>query len=190
MSKSLSNHEIVTLAIYLLGGDSHPIDAEDVAIKANEIAPKRFTWRKYPNQISLESIRKRLWDAKKPEKGGYLTGSDRQGWLLTEDGLTFAKEHLKDIDSDLLSRKPLSLKEKQWLRNERIRMLASEAYLKFQGGDLEAITSHEAEAFFRLDDYVMGEARNRKVIRLVNTFGSDPELGQAVKELAGKIRER
>lgn len=190
MSKSLSNHEIVTLAVYLLGGESQPIDAEDIAIKANEIAPKRFTWLKYPDQISLESVRKRLWDARKPEKGGYLTGSDRQGWLLTENGLRFAKEHLKDINGDLLSRKPLSLKEKRWLRSERIRMLASEAYLKFQGGDLEAITTQEAEAFFRLDDYVMGEARTRKVTRIVNTFGSDLELGQAVKELAGKIRER
>jgi hypothetical protein len=190
MSKSLSNHEIVTLAVYLLGGEAQPIDAEDIAIKANEIAPKRFSWRKYPNQINLESVRKRLWDARKPEKGGYLTGSDRQGWLLTENGLRFAKENSNNIDGDLLSRTPLSLKEKQWLRSERIRMIASEAYLKFQSGQLDAITPQEAEAFFRLDDYVMGEARNRKVIRIVNTFGSDPELGKAVKELTTKIRER
>ena len=69
-------------------------------------------------------------------------------------------------------------------------MLASEAYLKFQSGRSDAITPQEAEAFFRLDDYVMGEARNRKVTRIVNTFASDPELGKAVKELTTKIRER
>lgn len=188
MSKALSNHEIVTLAVYLLGGESRPIDSEDVAVKADEIAPKRFTWRKYPNQINLDSVRKRLWDARKPEKGGYVIGSDRRGWLLTESGLDFAKNHLIDIDGASLSRNPLSLKEKQWLRSERIRMLASEAYLKFQAG--EDITPHEAEAFFRLDDYVMGDARSRKITRILNAFGTDQELGQVVKELAGKIRKR
>ena len=101
MSKSLANHEIVTLAVYLLGGESQPVDAEDIAIKANEIAPKRFSWRKYPDQINLESVRKRLWDARKPEKGSYLTGSDRQGWLLTQNGLRFAKEHSKNIDGSI-----------------------------------------------------------------------------------------
>ena len=42
-AKALSNHEIVTLAAYLLGGDSKRIDTEDVAVKTNEIAPGRFT---------------------------------------------------------------------------------------------------------------------------------------------------
>lgn len=50
MSKTLSNNEIVTLAVFLLGGDSHCVDTEDVAVKVNEIAPGRFTWRKYPDQ--------------------------------------------------------------------------------------------------------------------------------------------
>jgi hypothetical protein len=43
--KGLSNHEIVTLAVYLLGGDTQHVDTEDIAVKANEIAPRRFTWR-------------------------------------------------------------------------------------------------------------------------------------------------
>lgn len=64
--KDLSNHEIVTLAVFLLGGDSQRIDTEDTAIKANELAPRRFTWRKYPDQINIETVRKRLWDARKP----------------------------------------------------------------------------------------------------------------------------
>jgi len=45
-AKALSNHEIVTLAVYLPGGDSKRIDTEDVAVKSNELAPGRFTWRK------------------------------------------------------------------------------------------------------------------------------------------------
>ena len=41
------NHEIVTVVVYLLGGDSEYIETEDVAMKANEVAPGRFTCRKY-----------------------------------------------------------------------------------------------------------------------------------------------
>jgi hypothetical protein len=40
---SLANHEIVTLAVYLLGGDTQRVDLEDAAVKANVPAPGRFT---------------------------------------------------------------------------------------------------------------------------------------------------
>jgi hypothetical protein len=49
-SKALANHEIVTLAVYLLGGEAQRVDTEDIAIRANELAPGRFTWRKYRDQ--------------------------------------------------------------------------------------------------------------------------------------------
>lgn len=47
---SLPNHEIVTLAVYLLGGERQRVDTEDIAVKANELASGRFTWRKYPDR--------------------------------------------------------------------------------------------------------------------------------------------
>ncbi|MFZ0829061.1 MAG: hypothetical protein WAO02_16730 [Verrucomicrobiia bacterium] len=53
-AKALSNHEIVTLAVYLLGGDSKRIDTEDIAVKANELAPGRFNWRKYRDQTAAQ----------------------------------------------------------------------------------------------------------------------------------------
>ena len=68
-TKALSNHEIVTLAVYLLGGDSKRIDTEDIAVKSNELAPGRFTWRKYSDQINIKIISWCLWDAKKPKNG-------------------------------------------------------------------------------------------------------------------------
>lgn len=54
---SLANHEIVTLAVYLLGGHAQRVDTEDVAVKANALAPGRFTWRKYASQINLDAGR-------------------------------------------------------------------------------------------------------------------------------------
>jgi hypothetical protein len=74
----LANHEIVTLAVYLLGGEAHKVDTEDIAKKSNELAPGRFTWRKYSDQINIEHIRAFLSDAKKPKNGAYLTGVGNQ----------------------------------------------------------------------------------------------------------------
>lgn len=79
MPKSLSSHEIVTLAVFLFGGDSRCIDTEDIAVKANEIAPGRFTWRKYRDQINIEQVRAFLSDAKKAKNGAYLSGSGIDG---------------------------------------------------------------------------------------------------------------
>ena len=188
MKKNLSNHEIVTLSVYLLGGESKHIDTEEVAVKANELAPGRFTWRKYPDQINIENVRTFLSDAKKSKNGSYLAGSGKDGWILTEKGFDFAQRRVKDLEGVDLSRESLTPREKQRIRRERVRMLASEAFLKFQSSEADAVTAQEAEAFFRIDEYVTGQVRERKIIRILNTFGSDPELGQAVKELANKIR--
>src|SRR5688572_29822333 len=89
--RGLANHQIVTVAVYLLGGEVGPVDTEDIAVKASELAPGRFSWRKYPAQINLELIRVYLSDAKKPDKGGYLIGSGSAGWQLTQDGAALGR---------------------------------------------------------------------------------------------------
>ena len=166
--KAFANHELVTLAVYLLGGDSKPIDTEDVAIKTNELAPRRFTWRKYPDQINIDTVRKRLWDATKSEKGGLLLGSEKLGWQLTKQGLDFAKARLLDLDGAKLSRPALSFRERQWARRERERMISSDAYLRISAGEADRISTQEAEAFFRIDAYVSPDARRQKIMRTQN----------------------
>jgi len=190
MRDSFSNHEIVTLAVFLLGGDSKAIDTEDIAVKANEIAPRRFTWRKYPEQINIENVRTFLSDAKKPKNGQYLVGSGKKGWLLTESGCRFARKRIRKLDGLDLSKSRHTATERQWIREERGRMLASDAFVKFQSGSMRSVTYQDAEAFFRLDDYVRGQARERRILRIVNTFGDDPELGRVVMKLAEKVRKR
>src|SRR2546425_86850 len=106
--KGLSNHEIVTLAVYLIGGDTQYVDTEDVAFKSDEIAPGRFTWRKYPRQINIENVRTFLSDAKKQKNGGYLRGAGKDGWLLTESGVAFARARVVGLKGVDLSRERLS----------------------------------------------------------------------------------
>lgn len=186
--RELSNHQIMTVAVYLLGGDSRYVDTEDVAFKVNELAPGRFTWRKYKEQINIENIRAFLSDAKKPKNGAYLVGAGKEGWLLTQKGVEFARSRLRSLESADLSRERLTPKDRKWRRTERTRLLCEAAMGKFVQGDREAISRREAEAFFRVDDYVVGQARERKVLRILNAFGDDPELGNAVKELAKLVQ--
>jgi len=187
--KELSNHQIVTLAVYLVGGDSQYVDTEDIAMKANELAPGRFTWRKYPEQINIENVRTFLSDAKKEKNSSYLLGSGKKGWILTEAGLKFVKRHIKSITSTDLSRQNIDPKERKWRQSEKARLLASDAYAKLQAGGVKTVTKREAEVFFRIDDYVTGDARQQKILRVKNIFGKDSNLGQAISQLASKIAE-
>jgi hypothetical protein len=188
MNKPLSNIEIVTIAVYLLGGNSNPINTEDIAVKSNELAPGRFTWLKYPDQIDMEKVRKRLSDAKNPKKNGYLLGLHKDGWRLTETGLNFVKNNIKYLKLDNISRPPINKKEKLFYNREKNRMLATSAYQKIKNSNVDAITQAESESFFRIDEYVKGEMRRQKIEQIITSFNDDPELGYVIKTLAERIR--
>lgn len=182
--KSLSNYEVVVLAAYLLGGRAQSVDTEDIAIKSNEIAPGRFSWRKYKGQINIDYVRVALFDAQKNENGSYVTGSAKDGWQLTAAGAAFCDEMMKVAKDVDLSRDRGDRKEQMWARRERIRLLNEVAYQKFDGGNVEDVTLAELERFFRIDDYVIGNAREARLRRILNLFGQDPKLGKAVLALA------
>jgi hypothetical protein len=188
--KTFANHEVVVLATYLAGGKTAYTDTEDIAVKANDIAPGRFTWRKYKEQINIETVRKRLWDATKADKGGYLIGSERDGWLLTQTGLKFCKKHLRKLQNTDASSTRHSQREQTWISRERLRMLAEPAYQKFAAGRIKSISPVEAERFFRVDDYVVGAARKTKVARSIAAFGADPQLGEAIIRVAELVRSK
>jgi len=182
----LANHQIVVVAAYLVGAESKRVDTEDIAVRANEIAPSRFTWRKYPDQINIEAVRKRLWDACKQDKGAYIFGSERDGWILTEAGVKFARANAEFYGD---SKKRVSLNERTWLTSERARLLSTDAFRKYSDGSIDKITKRDAESFFRIDNYVQESAREEKILRILNAFGGDGELGLAVKKFAELVRE-
>ena len=190
MSAAFTNFEIVTIALALVGGDAVFVDVEDVATRANVLAPGRFAWRKYPQQIDLSRVSVALFDARKEKNGSYVLGSTRKGWMLTEAGLSYARIHESKMGNVDLSRRAQTPRERSWERGERFRMMSEVAYFKFERGEIRDVSQAEAESFFRLDDYVTGQARERKLIRVLNLFGSDQELGAVVRELAAKIRRK
>jgi hypothetical protein len=190
VTRELANHEVVTLAVYLLGGEREPVDTEDVAKRANEIAPGRFTWRKYKDQINLEVVRVYLSDAKKKSKGEYLIGSGNTGWSLSEAGLAFAREHVEEVNT-LEAAEPRRTVGQDRVRQqrERARLMATEAFAKIALGHPDEVTQRDAESFFRIDSYVQGEARRRRIATIANAHGDDPELGPVIEQLAEMIKE-
>lgn len=184
----LAQHEIVALAAYLAGADRETVDTEDIAVKANEIAPGRFSWRKYKDQIDLDLIYKHLWDLTKEDKGALVTGSKKGGWLLTPAGTVFAEREVAKLQNLQEARVKRPRNEELWLARERNRMLAELAFRKVQDGRESEISKLEAEKFFRLDEYVIGAARERKIQQAQNAFQTDPDLGPAVTKIASILK--
>lgn len=187
LDQAFSNPEIVTLAVYILGGGNKSIDTEDIAIKSNELAPGRFVWKKYKDQINIENVRISLADAKKTKKFGYMLGSQKEGWSLSKKGIEYAQAKLKELKDVDISQVTLSKKEIPWQRNEKNRMLSTIAFEKINSNRTREVTVREAEEFFRLNDYITGRTRNEKLHRILNVFKNDPDLGNAVKILAKKV---
>ena len=189
------NHEIVTVAVLLVGGDISYVDTEDVAKKADEIAPGRFTWRKYKDQINIENIRAFLSDATKKKNGSYLTGSGKQGWMLTQAGLKFARDSSSQLAGNALARTRQTKDEQaldRWKQKETARLMTSEAFEKWARGELIEVTEAECEAFFRVDEYLVGTARESRVQRVMNVCveSQDPRLIRASEALLGRLRGR
>ena len=185
--------EIVALAVYLLGGDSRPVDTEDVAIKAHELAPGRFSWRKHPEQVNLELVRVYLSDAKKAAKGRLLSGSGRIGWSLTPAGLRWAKSAALRLLSGNLDRarqesKSGSIDERRW-RRERARILATPAWSHWDSAGA-APAPNEAAEVFRIDSYADERLRTLKIARLKGLFASDETVNPFLERMAEILEEQ
>jgi hypothetical protein len=192
LTSKISQIELVTLAVYLLGGATDAIDTEDVAVKANELAPGRFAWRKYPEQINLELIRVYLSAAK--SRGNYVSGSGRTGWTLTPGGLTWAESAAaSSLNGDMTRRREErqagSIDESRW-RRERARLTRTTAWSKWITKSGESITAREAAEVFRIDSYAIGRTRDLKVARLHEMFRDDPDVSDFIAAASAIIVER
>jgi hypothetical protein len=184
-----TSSELVVLVVYLLGGDQRPIDTEDVAVRVNQLAPGRFTWSKYPDQINLELVRVFLSDAKKGDTA-LVAGSGRTGWTLTPAGLRWASQNAtkllkEDVSRERDGRLAGSVDQGRW-RRERARVRATTAWAKWSSGD-NAITAREARDVFRMDLYAVARMRDIKVARLMSMFDEQSDLGPFIRAMANAV---
>jgi hypothetical protein len=190
LTKGPSQMELVTLAVHLLGGAHRAIDTEDAAVRAHQLAPGRFSWKKYPDQINLELIRVYLSDAKM--KGKLLLGSGRTGWRLTQKGLKWAEQAARGFGQVNTSRSRASLRsgsidEQRW-RRERARIVSTVAWTKWASGNSD-IPAAQAKEVFRIDSYARGDLREAKITRLQSLFTNDNEVAPFLDQLV-KILNR
>lgn len=184
----LTRPEAVTLALYALGGADAAADTEDIAVRVAQLAPGMFAWRRYPDLVDKELVRVALSDARL-KKFWVIGAHHRGGWLLTPAGQEFAKRNAAKLDS--VQEERHSGRGGRQLERERLRLLNSPALEHIRGAvEVGPITSDEADAFFRINVYVEGQARERKIVRVENQFGADPELRDAVRILAAIARKR
>ena len=115
--RNLSNWKIAVYALYEVGGALAPQDTEDVANECFMLAAHRFSWKKYPYP-NLDTIKQALADARRPRKGHLVSGGERDGWILTPDGVSIAKCLAAQAPKALL-------RGTQALRPEERRLLAS-----------------------------------------------------------------
>jgi hypothetical protein len=155
------------------------------------MAPGRFSWRKYDDQINLEMVRVCLSNAKKPQYGHLVNGSGKRGWILTPSGLSWSKKNARRLLSTKLEwnrerSKTGSVDENRW-RRERARIVATSAWKQWQTKAAQQITVQEAAEVFRIDSYAVGEIRATKVMRVTALFSEDTEIGPFLEGMAQLI---
>jgi uncharacterized protein YutD len=186
---NFTNIEIVTMAVFLLGGDAKKIDTEDIAVKSNDLAPGRFTWKKYPNQINIDNVKKRLSDAKNKIGYDYLVGDFKTGWKLSPKGIKLVNEKLRFIDKSKLTISPNHQKDTAWIKNEKIRIMSCNGFKKYANKNNFKILKTEIQEIFRIDEYIVGNSRKNKIMRIYNMFVNDPDIGLAIKYFYKRINK-
>lgn len=183
-NNKFSNQEIVTFALYNLGGGIGSFDIESIAKEADKLAPGRFRWKTDPNMISDSNT----WDAlSNARKKKYILQKAQEkntdSYLLTEDGVEFARRNLKKVkDFDQgKTRIPIS---KELYDNTKLRLISSSAYKKAREDKLEQISQREYNDFFIINDYMKNIKKNEKIQKLKNLFISDKELKIIIDKIA------
>lgn len=177
------------MAIHLLGGATRSVDTEDAAMKCHEVAPNLFSWQKYKDQINLELVRVSLSDAKKSKNGGLLSGSGREGWRLSSNGLDWIRGTgqalfaTADRGIHRGSSKAGSIDAVRRER-ERNRLLAADSWQRWR--DTGEISTRAAREVFRIDEYTTGKMLEIKVARTRAMFNEDDELSRFLLE-AGQL---
>lgn len=185
--RSLTKREVVTVALLLAGGATRTVDTEHVAMAASDLAPELFAWKHFPDQVDKDLVRVLLFDARKPEYGAHVRGRVSKGWMLTERGRRFATKAAAQLTKDQDHSGALPEATDPRRARERVRLLATDAYSKVVAGKEADVSPREAESFFRVNAYLQGESRLRKLDQLANMFADDVELSRAIRIIRKKV---
>ena len=112
-TSKLSNIDVAIYALYKLGGWQKRIHTEDIALECFRLAPRKFSWIKYPKYPDISPVYFSLGDAKKKEYGELVIGETERkrtvkiigGWMLTIKGIRWIKDNIFRIEQILSENK-------------------------------------------------------------------------------------
>lgn len=165
--QALTSRIAALLALYDTGGGRHAVDTEDVAMRAAEVAPKHFRWKKYPEQIDLERVRMAL-KHNKEHTPPFVSGGMRHGWQLTTQGLRacLGFRDTSATDGAIAQRLRLSRAFATWTKEGEVSLRRTEV--------LELL---------RVNEYFPEARRRQRASAVINAAVGDPELEYFVEAL-------
>lgn len=182
----LRSFQVAAFAVFLLGGAERPVHTEDAALKAYELAPPRFSWKKHQESIDLEVVRLALRHAAEPQHGSLVHGSIRKGWMLTPAGIAWAESIAGEFEASLPSQARRSSRLATFqAEKERLRQTA--AWRKFQAGHWESMSVHDFHLFARVNEYFSRSKYEERIAYLRNACADDSGLTDLIDYLAGRF---
>jgi hypothetical protein len=185
--------DVIVLALEEAGGRGEPVDTEDVAIKAWQLAPKSFCWRKYESQVDISTVRLTLRHAAEGKNGARVGGSMRAGWHLTPAGLRWLENKGPGVRRLIGQKSPTNRGERRAeTRHQAIeiqRLTRSDAFRVWKAGLV--VEPKQAASAFRIDGYTTERDRSLKSTRFIEmaVAAGDVELQRFVEEMAAAAAE-
>jgi hypothetical protein len=191
IEKKIKNIELVTIALYEIGGANNFKDTEDIAVKADEIDSERFRWRnkKYKKFIDRGLIVESLNAARVRKIGSFLKGNDDKGWILSPIGLNFCKNIKKKFPDLSIRKKRISKIEKKYLLREENRIINTDAYIKFINNKKNNIDEKDIKKLFKIDDYTSSQDLQKRIINLLDNFKDNDFIYQLIDTYKKEVKK-
>lgn len=193
LNNTVSNTDIVLVVLANLGGVTRAVDVEDVAEAAWQAVPARFSWPRHQQYPDLDSVDVTLRAAKKND--GLVTGSKRQGWMLTSAGVDRVDFCQDEVEAFVASAGNAGRAENRRERGgsdslatrERQRLLTCAALAKSRSGRVDEVTVYDFMDFFNINQYMPERKYDHNRQRIQNIVRDDTELTALIDELHSRF---
>jgi len=189
--EEIPNWELAAAACFLEGGATKLVHTEDLAVRAFQLAPHRFCWRKYPERIDLDIARVSLTDAAKAKNGALVQGSKDSGWILTRAGIQWVEQARQTFPKLFQGEAILGQDRRnaQALASNREaeRLKQSDAYQKWQSGRLRDLTVYDFFKATRTSEYLAPAQMSLRHLQISQLIAGDEQLVQFVDEIFNRF---
>jgi hypothetical protein len=170
--RKITSQRLAAVALLQLEGATRAVDTEDLAMKMAALAPDRFRWKKYPEQINIEQVRMTVSVLLRADPP-FATGGVRYGWMLTAAGIAWA------LQTPGMAPEPVH----EALAQQAALLRQTDAWAKFSRVAPEEITVYDARRFLRVDEYTSVRRRKERIQAVANIAAHDDGLHALVTYL-------